>query len=67
MIEEYLEAIKAAKIAHAQEVLAALAEVETVMNSKPELWFGGLPPSFNNLKDNINFMTRQIEESFDLD
>lgn len=43
-ITDALAAINAEKVAHFQEVHDALAALHTLINSRPDIWFGGNPP-----------------------
>lgn len=59
-----LDQVNEAKTAHAQEIVDQIATVVTLINSKPDLWFGGLPPVFEELLRVADHRTAAIRQTF---
>lgn len=53
-----------AKKAHAASIIAAAEALVSVIEQNPDLWFGGLPPSFINLKNMMGTQTSAIQRDF---
>lgn len=55
------------KQAHAERVLALLAQVQAEIATDPDnLWFGGLPPTFDELNRICNHRAEAIRNVFQL-
>lgn len=61
-----LETIKTQKQAHAQAILESISATLDVVESQPELWFGGTPSTFTNLKNHLVFTGTQLAETFEI-
>lgn len=66
MTEATLDQVNELKRAHAREILAATEALQALIDQKPDLWFGGLPPPFINLRNMIGTQTRTIAADFGL-
>lgn len=62
-----LETVNAAKRAHASAVIDAMNSVTALINSQPELWFGGLPPLFEEFGRLNQAKINQMRTAFGLD
>lgn len=61
-----IQTVNVLKQAHAGRVLAAVQAVITEINSEPELWFGGIPPSYDEVQRFLTHRSENIREVFDL-
>ena len=63
-MNEALETVNALKTEHANYVLAKIAELKAAIASEPDLWFGGLPPSFEELNRIADHRAEAIRTTF---
>jgi hypothetical protein len=66
MENEALNTVNGQKTEHAQAVLAALAALNTLIDSEGDLWFGGLPPTFEELKRIVEHRSAAIRQTFEI-
>lgn len=66
MNEDALTTVNALKTAHAERVLAKLAELKAEIAGEADLWFGGLPPSFEELLRIADHRADAIRQTFGL-
>lgn len=62
-----LDLVKAQKQAHAQEILTAISATLTIIENRPELWFGGTPSTFTNIKNHLEFTATQLSQTFEIE
>lgn len=58
--------LKEQKQAHALNMCAQLIELKLLIESQPDLWFGGLPPSLLNLTVALDSHIYLITNKFEL-
>lgn len=61
-----LETVNATKVDHATAILDKIAEVVALIGSQPDLWFGGLPPVFEDLLRVADHRSAAIRETFQI-
>lgn len=66
MNEEALDTVNALKTEHATRVLAKLNELKAAIADEPDLWFGGLPPAFEELNRMVDHRSDNIRTVFQL-
>lgn len=59
-----LDTVNQAKTDHAQEILDQIASMVALIGSKPDLWFGGLPPVFEELLRVADHRSTAIRQTF---
>jgi len=62
-----LETVNGLKTAHASAILAKIAEVVALIGAEPDLWFGGLPPVFEDLLRVADHRSAAIRETFSIE
>lgn len=55
-----------AKKAHALEIMYAAEALIDLVESKPELWFGGLPPTYIQLISSLQRSVSNLHDRFEL-
>lgn len=66
-MENDFTAINGLKSEHAGRVIAKLTDLVTEIESEGELWFGGLPPLFEELKRVADHRVGAIRQVFGLE
>lgn len=59
-----LDQVNLAKTAHAQEVLDQISALDALIRSKPDLWFGGLPPVFEEILRVCDHRSQVVRQTF---
>lgn len=59
-----LDQVNLEKTAHAQEVLDQISALDALIRSKPDLWFGGLPPVFEEILRVCDHRSQVVRQTF---
>jgi hypothetical protein len=65
-MNDALDTIRDLKLAHANTILSKLDELKALIASEPDLWFGGLPPSFEELLRIADHRANAIRQTFEI-
>lgn len=63
----HLDLVKQEKQAHATEILTAIDAALNLLDSRPELWFGGTPETFTTLKNHLTYTGNQLATTFEVE
>jgi hypothetical protein len=66
MTDTPLDTVNNLKRGHAQEVVTALQTVTALIESQPDLWFGGLPPILAQMVQQAEHYVNRLRADFDL-
>lgn len=66
MADTPLDTVNNLKRGHAQEIVDALSAVTVLIESQPELWFGGLPPILAQMVQQADHYVTRLRADFDL-
>ena len=58
--------VNALKSAHAQRILARVADLKAELNAEADLWFGGKPPAFEELERFLDHRADNMRKVFGL-
>ena len=67
MTDTPIDTVNGLKRTHAQEVIDALQGISNLIGSKPDLWFGGLPPILAQAIQQTEFHISRIRDDFGIE
>lgn len=66
-LDEAKKLVHAAQVAHFAEVVVKAEELRSVINGRPDLWLGGLPPVLNQVDHLLTHNIAGIRSTFGLE